>query len=182
MARLRTSGLRAVGRGRLAALAAIACLAAGVPAVALASSSAPATPRCNASNTYVWFALSPNGATGHLYYPIEFTNVSSAACTLYGYPGVSAIGKTLHQIGVAAARVPVTKHTVTVKPSQTVHAVLEITEAAFIPGCHNAAADGLKVYPPNERSKKYVLSFSFAACKNKPFLMVYPVTPGIGVP
>jgi hypothetical protein len=182
MVKLRTSGLRALGRARLAALTAAACLAAGVPAVALASSSAPATPRCNASNTYVWFALSPNGATGHIYYAVEFTNVSSAACTLYGYPGVSAIGKTLHQIGVAAARIPVTKHTVTVKPRQTVHAVLAITEPGFISGCHNVAAAGLKVYPPNERSKQYVLNFSFTACKNKPFLSVYPVTPGIGVP
>jgi len=168
-------------RMRLAAAAA-AGLAAGVPAVAIASSSAPATPRCNASNTYVWFALSPNGATGHIYYPVEFTNIGSAACTLTGFPGLSAISKSLHQIGVAASRAPVTAHTVTVKPHRTVHAVLAITQAGFIPGCHQAAAGGLKVYPPNEKSKQYVLNFSFTACKNKPFLWVDPVTPGIGVP
>ena len=69
--------LKASARMRLAAAAAVACLAAGVPAVAIASSSAPATPRCNASNTYVWFGLSPNGAAGTIYYPVEFTNVSS---------------------------------------------------------------------------------------------------------
>ncbi|HXB49475.1 MAG TPA: DUF4232 domain-containing protein [Streptosporangiaceae bacterium] len=175
--------LKASVRVRLAAAAAVACLAAGVPAVALASSSVPATPRCNASNTYVWFGLSPNGAAGSIYYPVEFTNVSSNACTLTGYPGVSAISKSAHQIGLAATRAnSVTVHTVTVKPDQTVHAMLGIVEPGLITACHNAAADGLKVYPPNEKSRKLVLNFTFTACKNKPFLRVYPVTPGIGVP
>ncbi|HUB39579.1 MAG TPA: DUF4232 domain-containing protein [Streptosporangiaceae bacterium] len=175
--------LTASARMRLAAAAAVACLAAGVPAVATASSSAPATPRCNGSDTYVWFALSPNGAAGTIYYPVEFTNVGSKACTLTGYPGVSAVSKSARQIGLAATRVKsVTVHTVTVKPHQTVHAVLGVVEPGLITGCHDAAADGLKVYPPNEKSRMLVLNFSFTACKNKPFLRVYPVTQGIGVP
>jgi len=174
--------LRTSVRARLAAAAAVACLAVGVPAVAIAASSAPATPRCNASNTYVWFGLSPNGAAGTIYYPVEFTNISSSACTLTGYPGVSAVSKSAHQIGLAATRVTATVHTVTVKPDQTVHALLGIVDPGVIAGCHNTGADGLKVYPPNEKSKQLVLGFSFTACKNKPFLRVYPVTPGIGVP
>jgi hypothetical protein len=175
--------LKVSARTRLAGAAAAACLAVGVPAVAMASSSAPATPRCNASNTYVWFGLSPNGAAGTIYYPVEFTNVSGKSCTLTGYPGVSAVSKSAHQIGLAATRMkPVTVHTVTVKPNQTVHAVIGIVEPGLITACHNAAADGLKVYPPNEKSGQLALNFSFTACKNKPFLKVYPVTPGVGVP
>jgi len=175
--------LKTPARMRLAAAAAVAFLAAGVPAVAIASSSAPAAPRCNASNTYVWFGLSPNGAAGTIYYPVEFTNVGSKACTLTGFPGVSAISNSARQIGLAATRVKsVPVHKVTVKPEQTVHAVLGIVEPGLITGCHNAAADGLKVYPPNEKSRMLVLNFSFTACKNKPFLRVYPVAPGIGVP
>jgi hypothetical protein len=171
------------GRLRLVVAAAIAGLAIGVPVVALASSSAPATPRCTASDTYVWFALSPDGTTGAIYYPVEFTNVSSKACTLTGFPGVWAVSKSAHQIGLEATRATgVTVHTVTVKPHQTVHAMLGIVPPGFIAGCHNAAADGLKVFAPNQKSKQLVLSFSFTACKNKRFMQVYPVTAGIGVP
>ncbi|HTZ90981.1 MAG TPA: DUF4232 domain-containing protein [Streptosporangiaceae bacterium] len=171
------------GRLRLVVAATVTCLAIGVPVVALASPSAPATPRCTASDTYVWFALSPNGTTGAIYYPVEFTNVSSKACTLTGFPGVSAVTQAAHQIGLAAARATgVTAHTVTVKPHQTVHAMLGIVPRGFIAGCHYGAADGLKVFPPNQKSKQLVLSFSFTACKNKPFMQIYPVTAGIGVP
>ena len=163
---------RSARRG-LAAGAAVACLAIGVPTVALAVSSGPqgraSTPRCNQSDTYVWFALSPNGTAGPVFYPVEFTNTGRAACTLTGFPGVSAISKTLHQIGQAASRVKVAVHTVTIKPGQTAHALLGVIDPGFITGCHRAAADGLKVYPPNEKAKQDVLSFSFEACKNKGF-------------
>lgn len=178
--------LTMTARKRLAAGAAVACLAIGTPAVALAASSGPlagaTTPRCNNSDTYVWFALSPNGAAGTIYYPVEFTNTGSRACTLAGFPGVSAISKSDRQLGQAAIRVKVTAHTVTIKPGQTAHAMLGIVEAGVIGGCHNATAFGLKVYPPNEKSKQLVLSFTFSVCKNKGSMRVYPVTPGIGVP
>jgi hypothetical protein len=175
--------VKASGRLRiaLAGAAAIAGLAICVPVVAVASSSAPATPRCSQSDTYVWFALSPNGTAGPIYYPVEFTNVGSSACTLTGYPGVSAITAKLHQLGLAATRVSAPEKTVTVKPKQTVHALLGIVPRGFI-RCHNATADGLKVYPPNEKGKQLVLDFTFSVCKNKPDLQIYPVTAGIGVP
>src|SRR5271166_505390 len=32
-----------------------------------------------------------NGAAGTIYYPLEFTNVSSSACTMYGYPGMAFV-------------------------------------------------------------------------------------------
>ena len=161
----------------------MAGLAIGIPIVALASPSAPATPRCNASDTYVWLALSPNGTTGAIYYPVEFTNQSSKACTLTGFPGVSAVTKSAHQIGLAATQASgVAARILTVGPHQTVHAMLGIVPPGFIAGCHNRAADGLKVFPPNEKSKQLVLSFSFTACKNKPFMQIYPVAPGIGLP
>jgi Protein of unknown function (DUF4232) len=173
-------------RRRLTAAAAIACLAIGVPTVALAASSGPharaSTPRCNESDTYVWFALSPNGTAGPVYYPVEFTNIGRKACTLTGYPGVSAISAALHQLGAGASRIKSAVHTVTVRPGQTVHASLGVIDPGFLTGCHKAAADGLKVYPPNEKASQDVLSFSFEACRNKSVLTVYPVTSGIGVP
>ncbi len=48
-----------------------------------------------------------NGAAGSSYYPIVFTNVSGASCTLYGYPGVSFVtGVGGSQIGIPAAWSP----------------------------------------------------------------------------
>ena len=107
----------------------------------------------------------------------------TSACTLAGFPGVSAINKSDHQLGLAAKRARgVTSHTVTVRPGQTAHAMLGITEAGVIGGCHNATAFGLKVYPPNEFTRQFVLSFTFSVCTNKPSMRVYPVRRGIGVP
>jgi hypothetical protein len=180
MERVKVSGRQRL-RFTLVGAAAVACLAIGVPVVALASSSAPATPRCSQSDTYVWFALSPNGTTGAIYYPVEFTNTGGSACTLTGYPGVSAISAKLRQLGLSATRVAAPARTVTVQPKQTVHAFLGILPRGFI-RCHNATADGLKVYPPNEKGKQFVLSFTFSVCKNKPDLQIYPVAAGIGVP
>jgi hypothetical protein len=170
--------------GRLLA-AAVACVAIGVPAVALASSSArsmAAIPRCTAAHTLVWLALNPNGAAGTIYYPVEFTNLGSTTCTLSGYPGVAALNKAGHQLGPAASRVKITAHTITLKPHQTAHALLGIVSKGIVGGCHNATGVGLQVYPPNQKVKRTVSSFTFPACTNKPFLSVYPVVAGIGVP
>jgi hypothetical protein len=170
--------------GRLLA-AAVACVVIGVPAIALASSggrAVAATPRCTAANTYVWLALSPNGAAGTIYYPVEFTNLGSTTCTLSGYPGVAAINGSDHQLGPAATRVGAPAHTITLKPHQTAHAMLGIVEKGIIAGCHTATAAGLQVYPPNQKVKQFVGSFTFSACKNKVYLHVFPVAAGIGVP
>ena len=40
----------------------------------------------------------------------------------------------------------------------------------------------LGVYPPNQKQRQYVSNFTFPACKNKGYLQVFPVQPGIGVP
>ena len=174
--------LRAVGRLRLALAATVACLAVGIPVVALASSSAPATPRCDASDTYVWLALSPNGTAGPIYYPVEFTNLGSTTCTLFGFPGVSAINSKGHQLGFAATRVYTPAHAVTLKHGQTAHALLGIAETGLFTSCHVATAFGLKVYPPGQKVKQFVSGFTFQTCTNQHVLSVYPVTPGIGVP
>ncbi len=169
--------------GRLLA-AAVACLAIGIPAIALASSggrSVAATPRCTAAHTYVWLALSPNGAAGTIYYPVEFTNLGSTKCTLAGYPGVAAINSADHKLGRAATRVGVPAHTVTLQPHQTAHAILGIEETGAV-GCHAVTAAGLQVYPPNQTVRQVVGSFTFRACGHKVYLRIYPVTPGIGVP
>jgi Protein of unknown function (DUF4232) len=168
--------------GRIAAIAA-ACAAIAVPAIALASvgGKSAATPHCTSTNTFVWLALAPNGAAGTIYYPLEFTNLGSATCTLTGYPGVAAINGAGHKLGPAAVRVGAPVHTLTLKAHQTVHAVLGIEETGAV-GCHAVTAAGLQVYPPNQKGRQVVASFTFMACPHKVYLRIYPVTPGIGVP
>jgi hypothetical protein len=168
-----------------AAAAAVACSAILVPTVALASSSAPArpaTPQCTSGDTFVWLALVNNGAAGHVADPVEFTNVSNHPCWLFGFPGVSGVNGSLKQIGPAAVREPVKPHKVTLQKGQTAHALLVITNTGFIGGCKKANGVGLKVFPPNQTQKQFVFNFLFSGCKNKKYLQVFPVTPGIGVP
>jgi len=43
-----------------------------------------------------------DGAAGSVYYTLQFTNLSGHACTLRGYPGVSAVSLSGHQLGAPA--------------------------------------------------------------------------------
>jgi Protein of unknown function (DUF4232) len=180
-----TMNLRTRGGRQIATAVAFACVAIGLPAAALAaarSPSQPATAKCTSAHTLVWLALAPNGATGTIFYPVEFSNVGPASCVLFGFPGVSAVTRTGGRLGPAAGRFSAKPHSVTLKPGQTAHALLGIVNAGFIPHCQSATGAGLKVFPPNQRGFQFVFNFSFPVCKNKIFMHVYPVTPGIGVP
>jgi hypothetical protein len=173
---------------RIIAAAAIAAAAVLVPTVALASAgggrAAPQAAQCNAGDTYVWLADAQDAATGHLFYPVEFTNIGSRACYLYGFPGVQGLTGTFpfQGIGPAAQRATFTPHRVTIGKNQTAYALLEITNYGFIPGCKQVTGAGLGVYPPGQKQRQYVMNFTFPACTNKAYLQVYPVQPGIGVP
>src|SRR5580692_2209284 len=70
---------------------------------ALASSAA--TPRaCTTANLDIWLNTNGNGAAGSSYFSLNLTNLSASTCTLYGYPGISAITQAGVQVGSAAAR------------------------------------------------------------------------------
>jgi Protein of unknown function (DUF4232) len=111
-----------------------------------------------------------NGAAGSTYYPLEFTNVSGAACTLFGYPGVSFVtGTGGSQIGGAASRNPaVTSQLVTLAPGSTAHATLQVVNAMNYPGaeCHLVTAHTIKIFPPNQTAPIY-LSFTAPACSSR---------------
>lgn len=172
-------------RRRLAVAAAITSVAIGVPVGAVAASAphSAAVARCNNGDTDVWFADAPNGTAGAIFYPVEFTNLGAKSCTLSGYPGVSAVNSKGKQLGPAAGRLTLTHHTVTLKPDQTVSAMLGILPPGFKPGCKMATAAGFRVYPPNETGGQVVANLSFPICTNRGgSLTVYPVTTGIGVP
>jgi len=110
-----------------------------------------------------------NGAAGSTYLPVQFTNQSSAACTLYGFPGVSfvtGIGGT--QIGASAAEDIATQRTlVTLAPGAEAHALLQVVVAQNFPPakCKLVTAHWLKVFPPGETVAQY-LKFSSATCSS----------------
>ncbi len=110
-----------------------------------------------------------NGAAGSTYYPLEFTNTSSTACTLFGYPGVSFVtGTGGSQIGRAASRNPaVTSRLVTIAPGSTAHATLQVVNAMNYPGaeCHLVTAHTMKIFPPNQTAPIY-LGFTAPTCSS----------------
>ena len=84
---------------------------------------------------------------------IDFTNTSSASCTLYGYPGVSLRGTQYVQIGAAATRnAAPAPSLVTLPPGATANAVVRMTDPAVYSTaeCGPVTSAYLQVYPPNQ--------------------------------
>ena len=157
-------------RRRRAGVSSVAVLAAAaaVGTCAAAFAAAPA-PTCATSGLVIWLDTQGNGTAGSIYYQLEFTNQSGHTCTLRGYPGVSAVDLSGHQLGSAASRNTVrAPHLVMLADGKTGVAVLRIVDVgAFSPSaCHETPAAGLRVFPPNRRTAKYV-PFPFAACSRR---------------
>jgi hypothetical protein len=133
----------------------------GVVLATSAASAAPASVRaCLTANLSVWVNLSAGSvAAGTTSWPLDFTNTGSRACTLYGYPGVSATNANGGQLGWLQ--------------------VLNFTPS----GCKPGTASLLKVYPPGQRSAAETF-FSMQVCRStKPlyqYLWVAAVQPGVG--
>lgn len=130
---------------------------------------AASVPPCSTPGLVVWLNTNGNGAAGSIFYKLEFTNQSGHTCTLRGYPGVSAIDLAGHQLGSPAARDRLhNPRTVTLRNGRTASAVLRIVEAVNFSRslCHQRAAAGLRVFPPNRVRAKRV-PFPFAACSRR---------------
>jgi hypothetical protein len=150
-----------------------------------ARASAPA-PACTAADLGVWFAVTQgNGAAGTIYYPLEFTNLSGHACTLYGFPGVSVLGRSGGQLGSPANwDHTIARHLVTLDAGATAHAVLAWHDVAVYTesGCDPvSSASELRVYPPNQYSATDA-AFNLESCAHAGpiYLTVGPVQPGVG--
>jgi Protein of unknown function (DUF4232) len=160
-------------RRRLVLGATVTCLLTLTPigAVALASSRTPKAriahpPGCSPGMLDVWLDTNGNGTAGSIFYKLHFTNLSGHACLVFGYPGVSAVDLSGHQMGAAAGRdTSRTPHLVRLNNGQTATSVLRIVNARNFSsaGCRRATAAGLRVYPPNGATAKFV-PFPFAAC------------------
>jgi hypothetical protein len=175
-------------RRRSLAAGGVAALAAAGAAVALATASAGAAvahhavaasnPSCTTAQLGVKFLNKPNGAAGTIYYPIQFTNKGTHACTLRGYPGVSAVTSSGAQIGKPASRSgnPVT--TVTIAPKKSASSMVGFAHTANFPAskCKPVSAKGLKVFPPNQTAS-VTIKRTFSACSSTSvtYLTVLPV-------
>jgi len=107
------------------------------------------------------------GAAGSVYQVIDFTNIGTASCSLYGYPCISlAGGSPVTQIGAAASRSPQAGPAlVTLKPGAVANTLLRITQAQNYPTskCSPMASTYLQIYPPNQTTPIY-LGYKSTGC------------------
>jgi Domain of unknown function (DUF4232) len=137
-----------------------------VLAAVVAAPSHAATPACEPRALDVWLNTQGGVAAGSAYYKLEFTNLSAHACTLRGYPGVSAITANGRQVGSTGGRNPAhSLRTVTLARGGSAVAVLQITDAHNFPpsSCRLVTAAGIRVYAPGTRQAKTV-PFPFPTC------------------
>jgi Protein of unknown function (DUF4232) len=123
-----------------------------------------------------------SAAAGSSYYPIDFTNTSGSACTLYGYPGASFVNASGGQVGAPATEDPVyPRQLVTLAPGGTAHAELRIAAAQNYPSttCSPTAVSSLKVFPPGQTSA-LLIPITSTGCTNSSvqILDVQTVRPG----
>ncbi len=161
----RCSSRRLIGVAVLACAAALAPITAFVGASPIGLAGAVATPTCTTSGLVIWMNTEGNGTAGSIYYNLEFTNLSGHTCTMFGYPGVSAVNLAGAQLGSAAHYSSVAKQAVvTIAEGATTSAVVQIVDVGVYPGtCVPAHAAGLRVYPPDQTTAKFV-PFPFLAC------------------
>ena len=126
-------------RRRRASLLSMAVVAAIVTAVGVGAPAAASAPSCATSGLVIWLNTEGNGTAGSIYYQLEFTNQSGHTCTLRGYPGVSAVDLSGHQLGSAASRNTVrAPHLVMLADGKTGVAVLRITEWVVLATNHDS--------------------------------------------
>ena len=163
------------------------------PDQATLSSNLTSTP-CATSGLKAWVGLgttgSPPGTGRHpglaagTTYTLEFTNVSTRACRLYGYPQVTAYAGA--QVGSAAADdTSVHPQPVMLEPGATAHSVLRVTGTGqFQPNaCAQVTAPELRVMLPDQTRPSFV-AIRLAVCSKKgpEFMSVQPIEPRPGVP
>jgi hypothetical protein len=179
------TGLLRCDRRALAACATAALLTAGaVVSVAASSAGAHAGPRAHAATagcatSALKVALGRgNGTLGSIYYPIKFTNRGGQACTLRGYPGVSALTAGGKQIGSPATRSGTPFHTVTLAPGKQRSATVRVEDTGALTKsvCKPVKAAALRIIPPNQ-TQSLTIKVGFTVCskKSSPSMQVLPV-------
>lgn len=141
---------------------------------------------CPRADLLAWLAIPRTGfSNASNFYDLEISNVSLHACTLYGYPGVSALRANGSQLGSAAGRAGGTKVLVTLAPGERAHATVYIDYSGdhSASACHPTTAASLRVFAPGDYALIQI-PFSFPACAQRGpvYLHVSTVVAGTGVP
>jgi hypothetical protein len=130
------------------------------------SGAAGGPPACASSDLKASVGVA-QGAAGSVYQVIDFTNIGTASCSLYGYPGVAlAGGNPVTQIGAAASRSSTSAPSlVALSSGGTANALLRITQAENYPSskCGPVASTYLQIYPPNQTTPIY-LAYKSTGC------------------
>lgn len=157
-----------------------AALALAAPVASAGGGATASAATCKSSNLVVWLPSgSGNGAAGSVFYKLRITNLGSGACTLSGFPKLSAIDLKGQPIGKPASKETGQKAgTVKLAAGGSASFQLRVVEAGdFSPAdCHATMAAGLRVSPPGAGGFK-VVPFPFETCAKpiQPVLTVGPV-------
>ena len=185
MKRLSRTAARRVVLG--VALGGLIALGAGVVTASAASGAAAQPPACQSSQIRVWMGIPGGAAAGSSYFELEFSDVGTTACNLYGFPGVSAVTAPGATLGSPAGWVQSSpSEYVDLTPGETAHTLLQVADVANYPAatCEPTAAFGLRVIPPNQTSS-VVIPFAFEACSAAGPVYLHvnePITAGTGIP
>ncbi|HEX4731610.1 MAG TPA: DUF4232 domain-containing protein [Solirubrobacterales bacterium] len=156
----------------VAALASVAALAAAIPLASASGAAGPraaaaSSPPCKTSGLVIWSNNGAGGGTaGSVFYKIRFTNLSGHACTLKGFPKVSAVNLAGKRIGSAAQQEAGQKPKLRkLANGATATALLRVVDPGnFSPSaCHEVTAAGLRVTPPGQSHSK-LIPLPFATC------------------
>lgn len=148
------------------------------------ASAAAASSTCAASSLSATLTQGDGGGAGSSYPYLVLTNTGSADCTVYGYPGVS-LRAGGQQIGAAAERDDsVTPTTITLKPGDSAHSQLRITNAGAFDesACGPTQADEILVYPPDQTDSLSIATGDYTGCSvaDTPIMTVRALEPGDG--
>ena len=127
-----------------------------------------------------------NGAGGHGSLPLVFRNMSGAACTLTGYPGVAALAangrqavqatRTLRGYSGGLPNGTTDMPMLTLQPRDMARAVLEWLESPP-PGVTCLTYPAILVTPPNTTRSTRLPASHLSVCRN---FQVHPVQPAGG--
>ena len=140
---------------------------------------------CATSGLQAWLGLGTAATTEGTYYTLEFTNVSDRACSLFGYPDVSAYRdtpKVRGPIGSAAAHdTSVRPKPVMLAPGATAHAGLRVIVQPA--NCAKVTAEELRVaLPRQDRPAIVPVHITVCAQKGQVPLTVQAIQARPGVP
>ncbi|HEY4598010.1 DUF4232 domain-containing protein [Corynebacterium sp.] len=120
------------------------------------------------------------GAAGSTLLDVVFTNTGDEECSLEGYPGVSLVtDNNGTQLGASADREESGgSEKVTLQPGDRATASVRITKVGALgpEECSPKAADGIRVYPPEETRSAYIELKGLEGCTGKDkYMSVQPV-------